>query len=175
MIKNIILISLISVSSAFAQSFTFNSPQTISSPVPSVDLSAEGHWFVNFNEDKWMKLGRIIYPNKEDASEDVEHNMLLVRSKMNVYVREALESGEYEIEDDGLDLDGVTEFHYSAVCFDDGQFCKIDARGQDGRLYTISLFPTLGNETQTAIDARDSIQSSLLVIEAAAQSGNFYK
>lgn len=139
------------------------------------DLTASGKWFVQFQQDDWLKHGKTLYPDKADRTRAVSDAQGAFKSQLDVYVIAALRGGFYsQRTGTGVTLNARTVFGYIAVSFEDGEHCKIYVR-EKNKQYILTLFPDLNDETTAATTARTNMATQLAIVSDAAKTGNFYE
>ena len=139
------------------------------------DLTSVGKWFVQFQQDDWIKHGKTLYPDKTDRTRAVSDAQDAFKVELDKYVIAALQGGFYsQSMGTGVTLSARTVFGYIAVSFEDGDHCKVYVR-EKNKQYILTLFPDLDDETSAATTARTNMVTQLAIISDAAKTGNFYE
>ena len=141
-----------------------------------MDVTTAGKWFVQFNQDDWIKKGKTLYPDKSDRTGAVADAQEAFKLELDKYVIAALNAGKFTQDSTGtgVTLSARTSFNYFAVGFEDGVSCMICVRSNN-KQYDLTLFTDLRDETAAATTARANMVTELAKISTAADAGGFIK
>lgn len=138
------------------------------------DLEAPGNWFIQFNEKRWVKLGKTLYPVKADRTRAVIDAQDAVKSNLDTYVIQAVQGGHYtQREGSGLTLNARTIFSYIAVDIELDKPIKIYVRYKN-KQYDLILYPDPADENAAATTAKANIMTELGIIELTAKTDGFF-
>ena len=100
--------------------------------------------------------------------------MATIRAKVDDYVKEAIEAGEFSIEPKGLNLKSVSTLKWDVACLENNKVCAVIFRHNNTQ-YTLRAFPDQDQETTAATTARENIDTELIAIASDVQANGFHE